>query len=257
MNPSVPQRVIDDAYEADPASAAAEYGAEFRTDVETFVAREAVEACVALGTRERAPLADQDYAAFIDPSGGSADSMTLAVGHKDGDGVVIDAIRERRPPFSPDDVCAEFAALLKSYGITKAVGDKYGGLWPTERFEAHNITYEPSAEPKSSLYQNMLPLLNAHRIDLLDDKKALAQLCGLERRTSRAGKDSIDHAPNGHDDMANAVAGCASVLQAASSYWAGDLAWVRGPEDEPPPGPPVNPPTNVWGHPFFSGGFRP
>jgi hypothetical protein len=42
MNPSVPKSVIDEAYEADPASAAAEYGAEFRTDVETFVSREAV-----------------------------------------------------------------------------------------------------------------------------------------------------------------------------------------------------------------------
>ena len=51
--------MIDEAYEADPASAAAEYGAEFRTDVETFVAREAVEACVALGVRERPPMSDR------------------------------------------------------------------------------------------------------------------------------------------------------------------------------------------------------
>jgi hypothetical protein len=32
-------------------------------------------------------------------------------------------------------------------------------------------------------------------------------LVGLERRVSRQGKDSIDHAPGGHDDAANAVAG--------------------------------------------------
>jgi hypothetical protein len=35
----------------------------------------------------------------------------------------------------------------------------------------------------------------------------VSQLCGLERRTARSGKDSIDHAPNMHDDVANAVAG--------------------------------------------------
>jgi hypothetical protein len=29
----------------------------------------------------------------------------------------------------------------------------------------------------------------------------------LERRTSRAGKDSIDHPPGAHDDIANAAAG--------------------------------------------------
>jgi hypothetical protein len=46
---------------------------------------------------------------LVDPSGGSADAMTLAIGHRQGDVVVIDALRERRPPFSPDDVAAEFA----------------------------------------------------------------------------------------------------------------------------------------------------
>jgi hypothetical protein len=34
-----------------------------------------------------------------------------------------------------------------------------------------------------------------------------AQLCTLERRTSRAGRDSINHAPNAHDDVGNAAAG--------------------------------------------------
>ena len=37
MNATVPQVVIDRAYEDDPAVASAEYGAEFRTDVESFV----------------------------------------------------------------------------------------------------------------------------------------------------------------------------------------------------------------------------
>jgi hypothetical protein len=252
MNPSVPQRIIDEAYEADPASAAAEYGAEFRTDVETFVAREAVEACVSLGVRERPPLADMDYAAFIDPSGGSADSMTVAIGHRDGDATVIDAIRERLPPFSPDDVCAEFAALLKNYRVSKVVGDRYAGEWPRERLASYNIGYEPAERPKSDLYRDMLPLINSRRIELLDDRKLVNQLCGLERRTTRAGRDSIDSAPNSHEDIANSVAGVANVLQASSSYWAGDLAWVRGPEDEPPP-PSANPRPSIYAHPFFNG----
>ena len=38
------------------------------------------------------------------------------------------------------------------------------------------------------------------------------QLCGLERRTARSGKDSIDHAPGGHDDLANSVAGAADLI---------------------------------------------
>jgi hypothetical protein len=34
----------------------------------------------------------------------------------------------------------------------------------------------------------------------------------LERRTARGGRDSIDHPPGAHDDLANAVAGLCSTL---------------------------------------------
>jgi hypothetical protein len=47
---------------------------------------------------------------------------------------------------------------------------------------------------------------------LLDDARVLAQIVGLERRTTRGGKDSIDHAPNAHDDLVNSVAGVVAAL---------------------------------------------
>jgi hypothetical protein len=241
---------VDRAPDRDAASASAEYLAQFRTDVESFISREAVEACVAVGVRERAPLPDADYMAFVDPSGGSADSMTLAIGHKEGDVVVIDALRERKPPFSPDAVVDEFAALLKSYRVMKVSGDKYAGMWPRERFEARNVTYEPAETPKSDLYRDMLPLLNAKRLDLLDDRKLVAQLCGLERRTTRAGKDSIDHAPGGHDDLVNVVAGVASVLGSESWYWRNNMAWVSDGTD-------IDPRPSLYQHPMFFGGLPP
>jgi hypothetical protein len=43
------------------------------------------------------------------------------------------------------------------------------------------------------------------------------QLCGLERRVARSGKDSIDHGPGGHDDLANSVAGCADLVSSQSA----------------------------------------
>ena len=52
-----------------------------------------------------------------------------------------------------------------------------------------------------------LPLINSGRVELLDHPRLVAQLCGLERRTAWGGRDSIDHGPGGHDDVANAVAG--------------------------------------------------
>jgi hypothetical protein len=163
MNPTVPQSVVDEATEADPASAAAEYGAEFRTDVETFVAREVVDAAVVPGRHELPPAANNAYLAFVDPSGGSADSMTLAIAHRDGECGVVDAVRERRPPFSPDDVVSEFAALLKAYDITEVHGDRYAGEWPRERFRTHGIEYVPAEKPKSDIYRDLLPILNSGR----------------------------------------------------------------------------------------------
>lgn len=211
MNPTVPASVVERAQEEDPASAAAEYGAEFRADVESFLAREAVEACIVSGRRELPRQEGTRYAAFIDPSGGSRDSMTLAIGHREGRSDppldVLDVLRERRPPFSPDAVVGEFAEVLRGYGLTAATGDAYGGAWPAERFRAHGIEYAPAAKPKSELYRELLPVVNAGRVELLDDRRLLAQLLGLERRTSRAGRDTIDHAPTAHDDLANAAAG--------------------------------------------------
>jgi hypothetical protein len=219
MNPTVPQSLIDRAMERDAASAGAEYGAEFRTDVEGFVSREAVEAVIAPGVFERAPLSNTKYIAFVDPSGGSADSMTLAIGHREGHVALLDAIRERRPPFSPEAVVKDFADLLKRYRISKVEGDRYAGEWPREVFKNHGITYDASARPKSDLYRDLLPRLNSGEVDLLDEQRLVAQLCGLERRTSRGGRDSIDHAPGSHDDLANAVSGClVGVLGKRSTY---------------------------------------
>jgi hypothetical protein len=209
MNPSVPQCVIDEAMEADPASAAAEFMAQFRSDVESFVSREAVDAAVIIGRHELPPLPGVSYRGFTDPSGGSADAMTCAIAHFDraSGRVVLDAVRERRPPFSPDGVVQEFAELLKAYRCNKVTGDRYAGEWPRERFRTHGITYECSEKPKSDLYRDLLPLLNSGRTELLDHARLTAQLCGLERRTARGGRDSIDHGPGAHDDLANAVAG--------------------------------------------------
>lgn len=208
MNPSIDPAIITEAYEEDPEAARAEYGAEFRDDLADFVTRETVDAVTMIGRTELPPEQGLAYTAFVDPSGGVSDAMTMAIAHIMPTGIVVlDAIREARPPFDPEKTVAEFAATLRRYGITTVQGDKYGGEWPRHRFREHGIAYEPTARPKSDLYMDLLPLLNAGRVELLDNQRLTAQLCGLERRTARSGKDSVDHSPGGHDDVANAVAG--------------------------------------------------
>lgn len=56
-----------------------------------------------------------------------------------------------------------------------------------------------------------LAAFNSGRVELPPDDKLQAQLVGLERRTARGGRDSIDHPPGGHDDRANVVAGLVSL----------------------------------------------
>jgi hypothetical protein len=214
MNATVPQRTIDEAVERDPSNAASEYGAEFRNDLEAFVSIEAVQACIDRGIYERAPLASERYEGFVDPSGGSgSDSFTAAVGHRRDDGVIVlDAVREVKPPFSPEAVATEMSSFLLSYRVKQVRGDHFGGEWPREQFRKCNVNYEPSAKPKSALYAALLPIINSRGVRLVDNSRLVSQLVGLERRTARGGKDSIDHGPSGHDDVCNSVAGVVSML---------------------------------------------
>jgi hypothetical protein len=210
FNPSLPQSVVDRALERDRAAASAEYLAQFRSDIESFVSYEVVRAC--LGDYvEAAPLSKYRYSAFTDPSGGSADSFTMAISHREGERIFIDAIREVQPPFSPEAVIEEFASLCKSYRISKIEGDRYAGEFPRQQFRKRGIEYRCSDKTKSDLFRDLLPMLNAGRITLPKSERLVNQLCGLERRVARSGKDSIDHGPGSHDDLANSVAGAADL----------------------------------------------
>jgi hypothetical protein len=127
FNPSLPQKIVDRAYEKDPIAASAEYGGEFRSDLERFISLEAVQACVMPGVLEIAPQRGRTFTFFCDPSGGSSDSMTLAGAYRDYEGgAILACLRERRPPFSPAAVVAEFVQVLRQYGCTEVIGDAYG-----------------------------------------------------------------------------------------------------------------------------------
>jgi hypothetical protein len=207
FNSELPQRVVDAAMERDAAWASSEYLGLWRTDIAAFIDRETIESRVSRGVTVRAPLPQFDYVAAVDPSGGSgADSFTMAVCHLEEGTAVLDCVLERRPPLSPEAVTEEFCATLREYGIQSVVGDRYAGLWPTERFAVNGIRYEPAAMNRSEAYLAFLPMLTSGKVDLLDNLRLINQFAGLERRTARSGKDSIDSAPNQHEDLANAAA---------------------------------------------------
>jgi hypothetical protein len=219
MNVTLDAEAIDQAYEEDPEGSKADYGAQFRSDIETYISREIIESVMVPGRFELPPIPGTRYSAFVDPSGGSNDSMSLAIAHSERGLRVLDLLREVKPPFSPDQVVEGFCKELEAYRITTVTGDRYGGEWPRERFRAHGVVYIVSEKAKSDVYKELLPLLNSARVELLDNETLTNQLVNLERRTSRGGRDSIDHGPGGHDDIANAAAG-ALVMQAERCYFA-------------------------------------
>lgn len=217
MNPTVPQSLIDAALERDRAKNMAEFMAEFRTDVESFVSLEAVMACVDSGVYER-PYSEQfTYFAFTDPSGGStgelASSFTLAIGHIEEGQRVVDLTRQVKPPFSPEAVVHEYADIMHRYRIKRVYGDRYAGEWPREQFRKQGITYELCPNPKGVLYQSFLPMLNSGQVRMIDNSHLVNETINLERKTGRSGKDAIGPADRGHDDLINAVAGCLVMMR--------------------------------------------
>ncbi len=223
MNPTLSTAIVTAAYLRDRSAAAAEFGGEFRDDVESFISIEVVESRVVSGTFELAPIAGRDYFGFVDPSGGRSDSMTLAIAHSHNGMGVLDCLREIQAPFSPEDASAEFAEVLKRYGLSDVQGDHYGGEWPREAFGKKGVGYRLADKTRSELYLALLPALMSGQVELLDNQRLVNQLVGLERRTARSGKDSVDHGPGAHDDVANAAAG--ALVRALGG--AGLMDWFR------------------------------
>lgn len=207
MNPTIDPKLIEDAYRDDPDAAAAEYGGQFRRDVEAFVSREAVRDAVISQRDVLPPLAEHRYVAFVDPSGGAVDSMTLAIAHAEGGNAVLDCLLEVRPPFSPAAVVRECADLLRRYAMYQVTGDRYGGEWPREQFRALGIDYRIAEKAKSDIYVEFLSAMNSRKVQLLDNHVLVSQLLHLERHRGRSGRDIVDHPPKGHDDVINAAAG--------------------------------------------------
>ena len=215
MNPTVSPVTIAAAYLRDSASARAEYGAEFRSDIETFLSVETIERSVRSGRVELPPLASISYFGFVDPSGGVSDSMVLAIAHEERGYAVLDCILEAAAPFVPETVTKQFCAVLKRYRLSEVFGDRYSAEWCAQTFDKFGVHYRPSEKNRSEIYLEFLPAVMSDRVELLDNRRLVNQLAGLERVTGR-GRDVIDHPPGGHDDVANAAAG-ALVLAAGQS----------------------------------------
>ena len=179
---------------------------------------EAVSSCVVTGRRRLAPQEGVAYQAWVDMSGGSADDAVLAVAHRTPEGkAVLDLIvgQTGGVPFDPRAAVKKFAAILKSYGVTRVTGDAYAGQTFRAAFADEGIAYSVSRYKSAhAVFEAAEPLINAGLVELLDVPKLVEQTLGLVVAGARAGHPKIQ-APSGeHDDWPNAALG--SLLLAAN-----------------------------------------
>jgi len=215
LNPTLDSAIIEQALADDPAGAAAEWLAQFRDDVAGFIPYSVVDNCIVKDRVELKPQPGCYYHCFLDVASGIAkggDSMTMAIAHQADDGtIVLDLVREVQPPFQTNLVAAEFAEIMRRYGISSAVSDRVGYGWVSQTFYDEGITLFYSSKTKSEIYLAALPLLGMGNgsVQLLDNQRLKSQILNLERRVARGGHESVDH-PTGnnfHDDVANAALG--------------------------------------------------
>jgi hypothetical protein len=207
FNPTIDQSIIDQAMREDPEAAAAEWQGTFRGDLSNYIDEAVLRENVDPGVRQRPFETSRRYIAFADSSSGARDSFCLALSYKDGERTTLALAREWKAPFDPVSVSEEVAAVLRSYRVTQLHGDAYASGFVQSTFKQLGIAYKTSELNRTEIYLTLLPMLMARNVVLLDLPRLSSQLVQLQRRTGRSGRDAVDHARGGADDLANACAG--------------------------------------------------
>ena len=218
LNPLLTESYLSGLRDHDPESARAEIDGEFRANISMlFGDPEALDACVG-DYRERSSIACVTYLAFADPSGGRGDSTTLAVAHREGEKIIVDAVRAWKGDIAA--VAGEIADVVKSYGLSSVMGDNYGADVTVTSLARVGVEYQPrpSGYDKSRLYLELVAPVLGGRVTFPNDPALMRELRSLDRRRGFGGRDKVDaRGGAGRDDRANAAAGA---------------VWLAGNEEE-------------------------
>jgi len=225
MNPQLPAHIIDKALAEDAPKARAEYLNVWREDLSDFIPIDVIESCTEFGVHERPLRPGMKYFAYADCAGGTGtDSFALAIAHKESH-YVRDLVRERKPRFVPAQVIAEYAALLKDYGISEIQSDKYAIGFHEAEWRSHGIKLTACERTTSENYLSILPMMLAKRCCLVDNMTLRSQLAALERRVGAGDRETISHPQHAsaRDDVA--CAACGALVLAATHKKSWIEAW--------------------------------
>jgi len=214
MNPAVPEQFLKAEKRRDPDNYKREYEAEFTEAVGAFLPASAIEACVVEGRTENEPVPGTHYVAAIDAAF-KGDRFVFAVGHRrERDRVVvIDHFSSwkgsRQEPVKLGDVVPEIQRQKVRYRFNRVLGDQFASEPIRDAFLRAGMSFQevPFTLPsKGDLYGNLRALIVDGRIELLDHKRSLRELRGLEVELLPGGNARIGHGARGHDDFADAIA---------------------------------------------------
>jgi len=223
FNPKISRKFIEGELRKDRSFAMSEYEGNFSDSLQDYIDPEALDACINHGLYEVGYRSNRIYHAFADMSGGRRDDSCLSISTKEGNYVQQVCLRVKKSPHNPLEAVKEFAQTLKSYGLSEVVGDRYGSDFNREAWRDQGINYIDSELDKSSIYLELLPIINTGGVSLLDHKDMIVQFRNLERRSGRL-KDIVDHSRNLKDDISNATAG--SVVLSRSKHVLDFPAWI-------------------------------
>lgn len=211
LNPTLSPSIVQEALAEDLQAAKSEYLGEFRDDVAEFLPRSVIERLVVEGRKQLSRQDKTRYVAFVDVSGGRIDDAALAIAHRQGKTVVIDALFRYKPPFDPRQVIQRMVDECRRYNVRRTLGDNYSAEFVSGAFADKGMLYKRCETPKTGLYVELLSKITSGEVELLDDPVLVNQLAALERRVRAGGKEIIDHPKGGHDDLANVIAGAVFV----------------------------------------------
>jgi hypothetical protein len=217
FNSTLTDEIINEQREANPDAAPSEWDAQFRSDRWGFLSDDTIDGAIDHDRpRELAPKPGVIYFAFVDASGGGSDAYAIAVGHKEGERIIIDVVRGKHG--NPKKITQEYAVLCRSYGIKAVTGDKYAKDWVQDAWREEGFKYIEAEQPAAQLYLESQPQWVRGLVGIYGDPVLLKELRHLECIPGRIGKDQVTHPRNMHDDMANVVCGCITLLAARSTH---------------------------------------
>ena len=217
MNPTISDAFLERERAKDPARHAREYEARFASGVGSVFDADTVRAAVRSDRVATVILPTNRYVGAIDVAY-VGDTFALAVGHMDGERLIVDQVEgwrgSKSQPLKHAGVLDEVAAIARRYNAWVAL-DQYAAEPVAQGLAERGIS--PIRKPwRNELKTDAVTLLRqmfyGHRVELPPHSPLVAELLTLEQRLLPSGRPRYEAPPGGSDDYAHALLALAHEL---------------------------------------------